>query len=37
LADARIGEEEREQILHRNAAAMIARVVRAGQGERAAA
>src|SRR5579864_1419099 len=37
LADARISEAEREQILHRNAAAMIARVVRAGQGERAAA
>jgi predicted TIM-barrel fold metal-dependent hydrolase len=37
LADARIGEEERELILHRNAAAMLARVVRAGQGDRAAA
>jgi predicted TIM-barrel fold metal-dependent hydrolase len=37
LADARIDQDEREQILHRNAAAMMARVVRAGQGERAAA
>ena len=33
LADARIGEEAREQIVHRNAAAMLARVV--GIGERA--
>jgi predicted TIM-barrel fold metal-dependent hydrolase len=37
LADARIGEEARELILHRNAAAMMARVVRAAEGERAAA
>jgi predicted TIM-barrel fold metal-dependent hydrolase len=37
LADARIGEEAREQILHRNAAAMLARVVRAVPHERAAA
>jgi predicted TIM-barrel fold metal-dependent hydrolase len=32
LADARIGEEERELILHRNAAAMIERVVRSAEG-----
>jgi predicted TIM-barrel fold metal-dependent hydrolase len=31
LAEARIGEDEREQILHRNAEAMMARVVRAGE------
>jgi predicted TIM-barrel fold metal-dependent hydrolase len=37
LADARIGEDAREQILHRNAAAMIARVVRGAAGVRAAA
>jgi len=37
LAEAQIGEEEREQILHRNAAAMLARVARTAQGERAAA
>jgi len=37
LAEAQIGEEAREQILHRNAAAMLARVARATQGERAAA
>jgi predicted TIM-barrel fold metal-dependent hydrolase len=37
LADARIGEEARELILHRNAAAMMARVVKAAEGERAAA
>jgi hypothetical protein len=37
LADAQIGEAAREQILHRNAAAMLARVVRTGEGERAAA
>ena len=37
LAEARIGEEAREQILHRNAAAMIARVVRGTERERAAA
>jgi predicted TIM-barrel fold metal-dependent hydrolase len=36
LAEADIGEEAREQILHRNAAAMLARVASA-QGERAAA
>src|SRR6266568_3132618 len=36
LAEAQIGEEAREQILHRNAAAMLARVSTA-QGERAAA
>jgi predicted TIM-barrel fold metal-dependent hydrolase len=36
LADAEIGEEAREQILHRNAAALLARVG-AAQGERAAA
>jgi predicted TIM-barrel fold metal-dependent hydrolase len=36
LADARIGEEAREQILHRNAAAMLARVVSAGERARAA-
>jgi predicted TIM-barrel fold metal-dependent hydrolase len=36
LADARIGEDERQQILHRNAAAMMARVMRAA-GERVAA
>jgi predicted TIM-barrel fold metal-dependent hydrolase len=35
LAEARIGEDEREQILHRNAAAMMARVV--GAAERVAA
>jgi predicted TIM-barrel fold metal-dependent hydrolase len=37
LADARIGEEERELILHGNATAMLARVVGAMQGERTAA
>jgi predicted TIM-barrel fold metal-dependent hydrolase len=31
LAEAQIGEEAREQILHRNAAAMMARVVRAAE------
>jgi predicted TIM-barrel fold metal-dependent hydrolase len=36
LADAQIGEDERQQILHRNAAAMMARVMRAA-GERVAA
>jgi aminocarboxymuconate-semialdehyde decarboxylase len=36
LAEAQIGEEAREQILNRNAAAMLARV-KAAQGERAAA
>jgi predicted TIM-barrel fold metal-dependent hydrolase len=37
LADARIGEEERELILHRNATAMLARVVTTALGERATA
>ncbi|MEA2774909.1 MAG: hypothetical protein QOF90_315 [Acetobacteraceae bacterium] len=37
LADARISEEAREQILHRNAAAMMARVVRGAQANRVAA
>jgi len=37
LAEAQIGEEEREQILHRNAAAMLARAARTAQSERAAA
>jgi predicted TIM-barrel fold metal-dependent hydrolase len=37
LAEARISEEEREQILHRNAAAMIERVVRSTSLNRAAA
>ena len=37
LADARIGEEAREQILHRNAAAMLAGVVRGASREKAAA
>jgi predicted TIM-barrel fold metal-dependent hydrolase len=37
VADAQIGEEAREQILHRNAAAMLARVVRTAQRESAAA
>ncbi len=37
LAEAQIGEEAREQILHRNAAAMIARVAKTAPGERAAA
>src|SRR5262245_16444267 len=37
LADAQIGEEAREQILHRNAAAMLARVARTAQPDRAAA
>jgi len=37
LAEADIGEDAREQILHGNAAAIIARVVRTRQGERAAA
>jgi predicted TIM-barrel fold metal-dependent hydrolase len=37
LADAQIGEEAREQILHRNAAAMLASVARTAQSERAAA
>jgi predicted TIM-barrel fold metal-dependent hydrolase len=37
LADAQIDAEGREQILHRNAAAMLASVVRTAQSERAAA
>jgi predicted TIM-barrel fold metal-dependent hydrolase len=37
LAEAQIGEEAREQILHRNAAAMLARAAKTTQGERAAA
>src|SRR3954451_4877603 len=37
LADAQIGEEAREQILHRNAAAMLARAARTAQPESAAA
>jgi predicted TIM-barrel fold metal-dependent hydrolase len=37
LAEAQIGEEAREQILHRNAAAMLARVARTAQPESAAA
>jgi predicted TIM-barrel fold metal-dependent hydrolase len=37
LAEAQIGEDAREQILHRNAAAMLARVAKTAQGKRAAA
>jgi predicted TIM-barrel fold metal-dependent hydrolase len=37
LAEARIDEDEREQILHRNAEAMLTRVVRAAEREQAAA
>ncbi len=37
LAEAQIGEEAREQILHRNAAALLARAAKPAQGERAAA
>ena len=37
LAEAQIGEAAREQILHRNAAAMLARVAKTAQRERAAA
>jgi predicted TIM-barrel fold metal-dependent hydrolase len=37
LEDARLGEEEREQILHRNAAALLAGAIRPVQQERAAA
>jgi predicted TIM-barrel fold metal-dependent hydrolase len=37
LQDAQIGEEARAQILHRNAAAMMARVTKAAEGKRAAA
>jgi predicted TIM-barrel fold metal-dependent hydrolase len=36
LVDAQIGEDAREQILHRNAAAMMARVVRSAEREMAA-
>ena len=37
IGEAQIGEEAREQILHRNAAAMLARVASTAQGQRAAA
>jgi len=37
LVDARIGEDERQQILHRNAAAMMARVGKAGERAKVAA
>ena len=37
LAEAQIGEDEREQILHRNAAAMLSRVAATAQREKAAA
>ena len=37
LTEALIGEEAREQILHHNAAAMLARVAKTAQGARAAA
>jgi predicted TIM-barrel fold metal-dependent hydrolase len=37
LADAQIGDEAREQILHRNAAAMMSRVLKSAERERAAA
>jgi predicted TIM-barrel fold metal-dependent hydrolase len=37
LTDARIGEEARQQILHRNAAAMLERVMRTAERQRAAA
>jgi predicted TIM-barrel fold metal-dependent hydrolase len=37
LADAQIGEDAREQILHRNAAAMLARVAGVAEQARAAA
>ena len=37
LADADIGEAAREQILHGNAAGMLARAARTGHAERAAA
>jgi predicted TIM-barrel fold metal-dependent hydrolase len=37
LAEAQISEDAREKILHRNAAAMLARVATAAQRERAAA
>ena len=37
LAEAQIGEEAREQILHRNAAAMLARAAKTAQREKTAA
>jgi predicted TIM-barrel fold metal-dependent hydrolase len=37
LAEAEIGDDAREQILHRNAATMLARVARAAQPKSAAA
>ena len=37
LADAQIGDDAREQILHRNAAAMLARAAKTAQREAAAA
>ncbi len=37
VAEAQIGEEAREQILHHNAGAMLARIAGAAQGQRAAA
>jgi predicted TIM-barrel fold metal-dependent hydrolase len=37
LAEAQIGEAAREQILHRNAAAMLARVAKTAQPKSAAA
>jgi predicted TIM-barrel fold metal-dependent hydrolase len=37
LAEAQIGEEAREQILHRNAAAMLTRIAKTAQRESAAA
>jgi predicted TIM-barrel fold metal-dependent hydrolase len=37
LGEVEIGEEAREQILHRNAAALLARAARGGQGAKAAA
>jgi predicted TIM-barrel fold metal-dependent hydrolase len=37
LADAQIGDDAREQILHRNAAALLARAAKTAQPERAAA
>jgi predicted TIM-barrel fold metal-dependent hydrolase len=37
LAEAQIGEEAREQILHGNAAALLARAAKTAQGQRAAA
>jgi predicted TIM-barrel fold metal-dependent hydrolase len=37
LGEAEIGEEARERILHRNAAALLTRALKTGQGEKAAA